>query len=104
MDLVFVYMTAASREEAMRIGRALVEERLAACVNVLGGMTSVYRWEGAVETAEETVFIAKTRRDLFEPLAARVRELHSYTVPCIVELPVERGNPAYLDWLRAETG
>jgi len=103
MDLVFVYMTAASREEAMRIGRALVEERLAACVNVLGGMTSVYRWEGAVETAEETVFIAKTRRDLFEPLAARVRELHSYTVPCIVELPVERGNPAYLDWLRAET-
>ncbi|HYH17174.1 MAG TPA: divalent-cation tolerance protein CutA [Azospirillum sp.] len=103
MDLVFVYMTAASREEAARIGRALVEERLAACVNILGGMTSIYRWEGAVETAEETVFIAKTRRDLFEPLAARVRELHSYSVPCIVELPVERGNPAYLDWLRAET-
>lgn len=104
MDLVFVYMTAASREEAMRIGRALVEERLAACVNVLGGMTSVYRWEGVVETAEEVAFIAKTRRDLFEPLAARVRELHSYTVPCIVALPVERGNAAYLDWLRAETG
>ncbi|HEY0835887.1 MAG TPA: divalent-cation tolerance protein CutA [Azospirillum sp.] len=103
MDLVFVYMTAASREEAARIGRALVEERLAACVNILGGMTSIYRWEGAVETAEEAVFIAKTRRDLFDRLAARVRELHSYSVPCIVELPVERGNPAYLDWLRAET-
>jgi periplasmic divalent cation tolerance protein len=103
MDLVFVYMTAATREEAARIGRALVDERLAACINILGGMTSIYRWEGTVETAEETVFIAKTRRDRFERLAARVRELHSYTVPCIVELPVERGNPAYLDWLRAET-
>lgn len=102
MDPVFVYITAPSRDDALRIGRALVEERLAACVNLLGGMTSIYRWEGAVETAEETVLIAKTRRDRFDALAARVAELHSYAVPCIVELPVGRGNAAYLEWLAGE--
>ena len=104
MELVFVYMTAGSRAEAERIGRALVDERLAACVNILGGMTSVYRWQGAVETAEETVLIAKTRAALFDRLTARVKELHSYDVPCVVELPIGWGNPDYLDWLRDETG
>jgi periplasmic divalent cation tolerance protein len=104
MDLVFAYITAASPEEATRIGRTLVEERLAACVNILPGMTSIYRWQGAVETAAETVLIAKTRAGLFERLAARVKELHSYDVPCVVELRVGRGNPDYLGWLAAETG
>jgi periplasmic divalent cation tolerance protein len=99
MELVFVYITAGSRDEAMRIGRTLVEERLAACVNILGGMTSIYRWQGAVETAEETVLVAKTRAGLFDRLTARVKELHSYDVPCVVELPIGRGNPDYLDWL-----
>lgn len=103
MDLIFVYMTAGSRDEAERIGRALVEEKLAACVNLLGGMTSIYRWQGAVETAEETVLIAKTQAHLFDRLASRVKELHSYSVPCIVELPIARGNPDYLGWLRDET-
>lgn len=103
MDLVFAYITAGSPEEAARIGRALVEERLAGCVNILPGMTSIYRWDGAIETATETVLIAKTRAGLFERLAARVRELHSYEVPCVVELPAGRGNPAYLDWLAAQT-
>ncbi len=100
---VFAYITAGSKEEALRIGRILVEERLAACANVLGGMTSVYRWNGAVEQAEEAVLIAKTRAGLFDRLAGRVRDLHSYDTPCVVELAVGRGNPAYLDWLRAET-
>ena len=104
MELVFVYMTAGSRDEAERIGRALVEERLAACVNILGSITSIYRWQGAVETAEEVVVIAKTRADLFDGLVARVKELHSYAVPCVVELPIGRGNPDYLDWLRDEAG
>ena len=104
MDLVFAYITAGSPDEAARIGRALVEERLAACVNILPGMTSIYRWEGAVETAAEAVLIAKTRADLFERLTARVRELHSYAVPCVVELRVGRGNPDYLDWLQRESG
>ncbi len=103
MEFVFAYITAGSRDEALRIGRALVEERLAACANILDGMTSIYRWQGAVEEATETVLIAKTRAELFDRLAARVRDLHSYEVPCVVELKVGRGNPAYLDWLRDET-
>jgi len=103
MDFVFAYITAGSREEAARIGRALVEERLAACVNILDGMTSIYRWQGSIEEATETVLIAKTRSELFDRLTARVRELHSYDVACVVELKVGRGNAAYLDWLRDET-
>ncbi|PWC33146.1 divalent-cation tolerance protein CutA [Azospirillum sp. TSO35-2] len=102
-DLVVAYITAASRDEALRIGRTLVEERLAACANVLDGMTSVYRWNGVVEQADEAVLIAKTRAGLFDRLTARVRELHSYDVPCVVELAIGRGNPAYLDWLRDGT-
>ncbi|WP_114859949.1 divalent-cation tolerance protein CutA [Azospirillum brasilense] len=103
MEFVFAYITAGSRDEARRIGRALVEERLAACANIFDGMTSIYRWQDAIEEANETVLIAKTRAELFERLAARVRELHSYDVPCVVELRVGRGNPAYLDWLRDGT-
>jgi periplasmic divalent cation tolerance protein len=103
MAPIFVYMTAGSREEAERIGRILVEERLAACVNILPGMTSVYRWQGAVETAQEVVVIAKTRRSAFDALAERVRALHSYEVPCIIELPLGRGDAPYLDWIATET-
>ncbi|MFC7332170.1 divalent-cation tolerance protein CutA [Rhodocista pekingensis] len=101
--VVFVYMTAGSPEEADRLGRTLVEERLAACVNILPEMRSVYRWQGAVETAAEVVLIAKTRADRFEALAARVRTLHSYATPCIVELPLGRGDAPYLDWLVRES-
>lgn len=103
MTPVFVYMTAGSTEEAERIGRVLVEERLAACVNILPGMLSVYRWQGAVERAEEVVMIAKTRRSNFAALAERVRALHSYGIPCIVELPLGQGDTPYLDWIAAET-
>ncbi|MBK3737383.1 divalent cation tolerance protein CutA [Azospirillum brasilense] len=103
MEFVFAYITAGPRDEARRIGRALVEERLAACANIFDGMTSIYRWQDAIEEANETVLIAKTRAELFDRLAARVRELHSYEVPCVVELRVGRGNPAYLDWLRDAT-
>jgi len=100
---LFVYMTAGSAEEARRIARALVEERLAACVNLVDGMESVYRWQGAVETARETVMIAKTRADRFEALRDRVRALHSYDTPCIVALPVGRGDAPYLDWIAVES-
>lgn len=103
MDPVFIYMTAGSPDEARRIARVLVDERLAACVNIIDGMTAIYRWEGAVEEGLETVMIAKTRRDRFDDLARRVRELHSYAVPCIVEIPLGRGDAPYLDWLRAES-
>ena len=104
MDMIFAYITTATPEEARAIGRALVEERLAACVNILDGMTSIYRWQGAIEEGRETVLIAKTRRELFNDLAGRVKAMHSYTTPCIVEIPLGRVAPDYLDWLTAETG
>ncbi|WP_300157025.1 divalent-cation tolerance protein CutA [Solidesulfovibrio sp.] len=103
MSAVFAYVTAASIDEAKRIGRALVEERLAACVNILPGMQSIYHWQGAVETAEETVLVAKTRAGLAEALAARVKELHSYDVPCVVILPITGGHAAFLRWIEDET-
>lgn len=102
-DLRLVYVTAASVDEATKIGRALVEERLAACVNILPGMRSIYRWQGAVETADEVVLIAKTRAALVQALVARMREMHSYDVPCAVSLPILDGNPDYLQWLGEET-
>jgi periplasmic divalent cation tolerance protein len=97
-------MTAGSRDEARTIARALVEERLAACCNLLDGMTSVYRWQGEIQEDAEVVVIAKTRAELVERLTARVQALHSYDVPCVVALPVSGGNPAFLDWIAAESG
>jgi periplasmic divalent cation tolerance protein len=99
----FCYITAGSREEALAIGNALVEERLAACANILDGMTSIYHWRGAIEEAREAVLIVKTRAALVEPLIERVRALHSYECPCVVALPITDGNPAYLAWIEAET-
>ncbi len=103
MSAAFVYITAESPEQAERIGRALVEERLAACANILPGMRSIYRWKGSIETAGETVLIAKTRTALTEALAKRVKELHSYEVPCVVVLPVSDGLPEFLRWIDEET-
>lgn len=98
-----LYVTAASKDEALRIGRTLVTERLVACANVLPGMQSIYRWQGAVEEAEETVLIAKTRKDLAEAAIARIEVLHSYDVPCAVVYDVTGGLPAYLDWIDDST-
>ncbi|MGE0152824.1 MAG: divalent-cation tolerance protein CutA [Reyranellaceae bacterium] len=102
-DYVFVYMTTGTVEEARVIGRRLVEERLAACANILPAMESIYRWQGEIETAREAVLVAKTRAVLADQLAARVRELHSYDCPCVVALPIVAGNPAYLRWLGEQT-
>ncbi len=101
-DAVVVYITAPSREEAGRLARALVEARLAACVNLLP-VESVYRWQGALEEAAETLLVVKTRRPRLDALAARVRELHSYTVPEMIALPVVAGWPPYLQWIDTET-
>lgn len=99
----FVYVTASNREEAVRIGRALVEARLAACANVIDGATSIYRWEGAVQEDREAVLVMKSRASLIDALSARVRELHSYSCPCVVALPIDAGNPDYLAWIARET-
>ena len=98
-----VYMTATDEDEAGRIGRALVAERLAACVNVIPGMRSFYSWQGEVRDDREVVVIAKTRETLLDALVARVKELHSYECPCVVALPIVAGNPDFLDWIEAET-
>jgi len=100
---ISVYIVAADMAEAERIAEALVDERLAACVNILGGVRSVYRWQGAVERADEIALIAKTTQALFEPLATRVRALHSYKTPAIVAWRIVAGDAAYLDWIAAET-
>lgn len=99
-DLCLVLSTAASAEEGLGIGRRLVEERLAACVNVVPGARSVYVWEGALQETGEAVLMIKTRRDRYPDLARRIRELHSYSVPEIVVLSIDAGAQAYVDWVR----
>jgi periplasmic divalent cation tolerance protein len=102
-DAVLCQITCASLEEALRIAEALVEERLAACANILPGVRSIYRWQGRVERAEEVELTLKTRRPLVPELTRRVQALHSYECPCIIALPIEGGNAAYLDWIKSET-
>lgn len=102
-DARLIYITAESPDEARAIGSALVEARLAACVNILGPVTSMYRWQGAVAETDETALIAKTRADLVEALTTFVRDMHSYTCPCIVALPIVGGNPDFLQWIATET-
>jgi periplasmic divalent cation tolerance protein len=101
--LSFVYVTAGSKADALAMGRVLVEERLAACINVFERMTSVYHWRNAIEESQEAVLIAKTRTSLVPAVAERIRSLHSYTCPCVVSWPLQDGNPDYLQWLAAET-
>ncbi|WP_147821301.1 divalent-cation tolerance protein CutA [Salidesulfovibrio onnuriiensis] len=98
-----LYMTFGAMEEAQRIGEALVRGRLAACVNILPGMRSLYWWKGRVETADEVVMIAKTRTELTESVIEYVRTRHSYEVPSIVSMSIAGGNPDFLDWIRKET-
>ena len=103
MQAMFIYVTASSRHEALSIGRTVVGERLAACANVLDGMTSIYWWERSVQESDEASLILKTRGELVERLTARIRELHSYECPCVVAMPIAAGNPAYLEWISQET-
>jgi periplasmic divalent cation tolerance protein len=102
-EAVVVLATAGSEEEAARIAREVVEERLAACVNVVGPIRSIYRWQGAVEDAREWLMIAKARAADLPTLEARIRALHSYEVPEVLALPVVGGAEAYLAWLDAAT-
>ncbi|MBM3569238.1 MAG: divalent-cation tolerance protein CutA [Alphaproteobacteria bacterium] len=97
------YVTCASRDEALRIGRALVEERLAACVNIVDGMTALYRWQGKIEQGSEAILILKTRAAQVSALTARIKALHSYSVPCVVTWPLTQGNPDFLAWVETET-
>ncbi len=100
---VLVYTTWPSIVEAERAGRQILEQRLAACVNILPGMISHYWWQGKIERAEEAVMLVKTRVSLAEQVGAAVKQLHSYTTPAIMVLPVESLDPAYHQWIVQES-
>jgi periplasmic divalent cation tolerance protein len=103
-DAVIFLVTAASAIEAERIATALVEERLAACVNVVPGVISTFRWEGAVQREPEVLLIGKTRAERMPAVIARVQALHSYSVPEVLAVPILAGAGPYLAWLRDATG
>jgi periplasmic divalent cation tolerance protein len=103
LDIATLYVTAASRSEALQISETLLNERLAACANILDGMTSVFRWEGRIQHATESVLLLKTRVPLVDDAVRRIRELHSYEVPCIVAWRSIGGNEDYFHWVHAET-
>jgi len=102
-QIVTVYAVFADRDEAERIARMVVEERLAACANLLGGCRSIYRWQGKVEEAEEVPVLFKTGAEVAQRLIARIAELHSYDVPAAVVWPIADALGDYADWVKAET-
>ncbi|MGD2188000.1 MAG: divalent-cation tolerance protein CutA [Desulfobacterales bacterium] len=102
MTAHFVYMTAGSKSEAQKIAKALVENRLAACVNILENMQSIYRWEEEIQQDTEVVLIAKTTERLVSELIDKVKSLHSYDCPCIVSLPILDGYAPFLNWIHDE--
>lgn len=103
MEVRFIYITAGNQEEAERIGKELVKNRLAACVNIVKDITSFYWWDGELQEDQETVMIAKTKESLVEELVEKVKSMHSYSCPCIVSLPILQGNGAFLEWVEKET-
>jgi periplasmic divalent cation tolerance protein len=102
-DCIVVLVTAGSHEEGERIADALVTEQLAACVNLVGPIRSIYRWENQIQRDQEVLLIIKTRAALYAALEARVRAVHSYQTPEVIAVPIITGSEAYLDWLRAAT-
>jgi periplasmic divalent cation tolerance protein len=103
MKPVLVLTNLPDRDHALRLARALVEQRLAACVNVLAACTSVYRWKEAIETAQEIPLLIKTTEDRYPSLEQAVRALHPYEVPELVVVPIGNGLPEYLSWIESET-
>lgn len=102
MEITLIYITAGNKDEAVMIGKALISDRLAACVNIIENMYSMYMWDGKLQDDKETILIAKTTKDRVTYLIEKVNALHSYDCPCIVTLPVSDGNPAFLKWVADE--
>ena len=103
MKANLVYITASSEKEALDIGKTLVSERLAASVNIINPVRSLYWWEGEIQDEQEVVIVAKTSSELVEKLTERVVSMHSYICPCAVSIPIEKGHRAFLDWIEAVT-
>jgi periplasmic divalent cation tolerance protein len=99
-DVVVIFCTCGTHDEALAIANSLVEARLAACVNVLPPVHSIYRWEGKLETAHEVLLIIKTTQERFPAVRDRITQLHTYDTPEIIAMPVVEGSDKYLDWLR----
>jgi len=101
-EFIQVMTTTGTKEEAQKIARAVVEKRLAGCVQVIGPIESTYWWENQIQTAEEWLCLIKSREDLYSPLEQAIKEVHPYGVPEILAIPVVEGSKAYLDWLDRE--
>jgi periplasmic divalent cation tolerance protein len=99
---LLIYCTVKDRADGERIGSALVEQQMAACVNVIDGLTSIYRWKGEVQKETEALLIAKTTEDRYSALEKTILALHSYECPCIVALPITRGYAGFLEWIQAQ--
>lgn len=104
MESIVVFVTASNEDEAAKISRSLVEAGLAGCVNIVGNVRSIYRWQGKIEDEAEVLMIAKTQRSLFSELSEKVKTLHSYSVPEIIAIPIVEGLQDYLNWLKEVTG
>jgi periplasmic divalent cation tolerance protein len=104
VSVISVYAIFANSDEAERIGRTVIEERLAACINILPGVRSIYRWQGAIESAGEVAAILKTSNDEADALITRVAGLHSYDVPCIATWPIDKILAPYADWVEDSVG
>jgi len=102
-DPIVVFVTCGSEEEGLKIANALVEEHLAACVNLISPVRSIYRWEGKIWDENEWLLIIKTQKDRFEELEKKVKSLHSYSVPEIISLPIGDGSSSYLKWIKEST-
>jgi periplasmic divalent cation tolerance protein len=102
-DCIVVLITVPQEEEAAKMANTLIDERLAACVNILKDIRSLYRWKGAIEDEGEVLMVVKTQERLFENLAKRVKQMHSYSVPEIIALPIVKGSDNYIQWLKDET-
>ncbi len=103
MAEILVFVTTASEQEASKIAHELVEKRLAACANILGRVRSVFSWEGKVTDEQEALMVLKSHDDRFDELSRRIKELHSYSVPEIIAIPITQGLPEYLQWVRNTT-
>ncbi len=102
-DPIVVFVTCGSEDEALKVANALVEARLAACVNLVAPIRSIYRWEGRIWDEKEWLLIIKTQEQRFEALEKKVKSLHSYSVPEIISFPIAEGSSAYLDWIKENT-
>ncbi len=102
MGIHLVYMTMGSKEEAVAIGKELVTSKLAACINLIDNMNSIYFWEGKLQEDKEVILIAKTPESKVPELTEKVKALHSYDCPCIISFPVSGGNKSFIDWVKDE--